>query len=162
MSVSLVQVFPQLYLPVMAESYKRSLQPWRMYMPTQSWWQYRSRMGQLDAYVKGQLRERWQQRQDGLRCEQHQDIADLLMSAIEVHHSHLRRQVHLVSITLHRCPAPAEQSRLMMLAILDCHAGMRGFGLLADLLYSPSAICSSGFRIQSHHVSHEGWQLPLF
>ena len=68
----------------MAESYVRALRPWRMYLPTRSWFQYRSRVAELDTYVKGRLRQRWSQRQQGLRSEQRQDIADLLMSATEV------------------------------------------------------------------------------
>lgn len=68
----------------MAESYKRSLRPWRMYLPTQGWFLYRKRMCQLDGYVKGRLRERWCQRQAGERTGEQQDIADLLMSATEV------------------------------------------------------------------------------
>ncbi|KAK9791377.1 hypothetical protein WJX73_006540 [Symbiochloris irregularis] len=77
------RVFPQLYLPVMAEGYKRSLQPWRMYIPTQTWFQHRSRINQLNAYVKGRLRERWSARQEGKREGEHKDIVDLLMAATE-------------------------------------------------------------------------------
>ena len=68
----------------MAESYKRTLRPWRLYLPTKTWFEYRSNITELDAYVKGRLRERWSKRQQGLRKGEHQDIADLLMSATEV------------------------------------------------------------------------------
>lgn len=78
------QVFPRLYLPVMAESYKRTLQPWRLYLPTRSWFEYRQNMTELDSYVKKRLRDRWYARQQGQRSSDDQDLADLLMSAIEV------------------------------------------------------------------------------
>ena len=77
-------MFPRLYLPLMAESYLRSLRPWRLYLPTRSWFQYNSRMAELDGYLKNCLRERWTHRQQDLRKGQRQDIVDLLMSAIEV------------------------------------------------------------------------------
>ena len=35
------QVFPQLYLPLMTEGNLRTLRPWRMYIPTPSWFRHR-------------------------------------------------------------------------------------------------------------------------
>ena len=35
-------MFPPLYLPVMEESNKRTLRPWRMWLPTPSWFTFRS------------------------------------------------------------------------------------------------------------------------
>ena len=106
------QVFPQLYLPVMAESYKRSLRPWRMYLPTQSWFQYRRRMAELDSYVKGRLRERWSQRQQGLRTGERQDIADLLMSSTEAAPPAVT--IHIcVATTASHCQPSAKGSKLV-------------------------------------------------
>ena len=88
-----MQVFPGLYLPVMAEGHKRSLRPWRMYLPTPSWFQYRRRMAALNAYVKGRLRERWAERQKISRSDK-EDIADLLMASIEVSTVHCPLHPH--------------------------------------------------------------------
>ena len=43
------QVFPHLYLPLMTEGNLRTLRPWRMYLPTPSYFRNRSLMRQLDA-----------------------------------------------------------------------------------------------------------------
>ena len=61
----LLQVFPKLYLPLMTEGNLRALRPWRMYLPTPSWFKYRSGLAQLDAYVIRILNERWHARSQG-------------------------------------------------------------------------------------------------
>ncbi|KAK9816800.1 hypothetical protein WJX72_005241 [[Myrmecia] bisecta] len=76
------RVFPDLYLPVMTESNIRALRPWRKYLPLPSWFQYRSRVGRLNAYIIGLLRARWQDRLDGHISKQ-PDVLDRLMASIE-------------------------------------------------------------------------------
>ena len=75
----LAQVFPKLYLPLMTEGNARSLRPWRMYLPTPSWFRYRSRLAQLDAYVIQILRDRWDSRQQSSSRR-----ADLLEKRLDV------------------------------------------------------------------------------
>ena len=76
-------MFPGLYLPIMEESLKRSLRPWRMWLPIPAWFTYRARMRQLNAYVKGRLRDRWHQRRRGWAPDQ-PDLVDHLMRSLEV------------------------------------------------------------------------------
>jgi len=57
------RVFPKLYLPVMEESNRRVLAPWRMYLPDANWFAYRSRVKQLDTYIIDILNARWAERQ---------------------------------------------------------------------------------------------------
>ena len=38
------------------------MQPWRMYLPSPSWIMYRRRVKQLDDYIIGILKSRWQER----------------------------------------------------------------------------------------------------
>lgn len=40
------RVFPELYLPVMTESNRRVLSPWRKYLPFPSWFDYNRRVNQ--------------------------------------------------------------------------------------------------------------------
>jgi cytochrome P450 len=47
------RVFPHLYLPIMEEGNRRSLEPWRTYLPTPAWFRQRSRVRQLNAYIIG-------------------------------------------------------------------------------------------------------------
>ena len=54
-----LQVFPDLYLPIMTEGNKRCLRPWRMYIPGPTWFRHRSLLRQLDAYIIGLLQRRW-------------------------------------------------------------------------------------------------------
>lgn len=56
------RVFPLLYLPIMEEANKRSLRPWREYLPTNEWFLHRKRIADLDAYIKNLLRARWAKR----------------------------------------------------------------------------------------------------
>lgn len=47
------RVFPHLYLPIMEEGNRRSLEPWRSYLPTPAWFRQRSNVRQLNAYIIG-------------------------------------------------------------------------------------------------------------
>lgn len=78
-----MQVFPQLYLPVMAEANLRSIRPWRTYLPTPSFFAFHWRMRQLNSYIRRLLRQRWTdrpQRDSNAKL----DILDRLLNAIEV------------------------------------------------------------------------------
>lgn len=90
----LLQVFPQLYLPVMNEANRRVLRPYRMYLPTPEWFRFSSRMGQLNGFLIDLFRRRWQARQAAAAAAQGEgsssskpkpaDILDRIMEAIEV------------------------------------------------------------------------------
>ena len=60
-----LQVFPKLYLPLMTEGNKRSIRRWRMYLPTPAWFRHRRLMKQLDSYVIGVLKRRFEARLQG-------------------------------------------------------------------------------------------------
>jgi hypothetical protein len=62
----------------MTEGNLRTLRPWRMYLPTPSWFRNRSLLVQLDAYVIKLLKERWTAHQRGERSK-----SDLLQRRIE-------------------------------------------------------------------------------
>jgi hypothetical protein len=52
-----LQVFPELYLPVMEEANRRVLMPIRMYLPLlPAWWKFRSRMSKLNTYLINYVR----------------------------------------------------------------------------------------------------------
>jgi hypothetical protein len=76
-------VFPQLYLPVMEESNVRVLRPHRKYLPTPSWFRYRARVAQLNAFLVGLLRARWAARQAG-ESGPPRDILDRILASLEV------------------------------------------------------------------------------
>ena len=48
------QVFPQLYLPLMTEGNMRTLRPWRMYIPTPSWFRHRCTSSQRMSIPGGE------------------------------------------------------------------------------------------------------------
>jgi hypothetical protein len=77
------QVFPQLYLPVMEEGNARVLRPYRKYIPSPSWWAFRNRMKQLNAFLLNVIRQRWAARQAGQVAEK-MDILDRILQSIEV------------------------------------------------------------------------------
>ena len=79
-------MFPPLYLPVMEEANKRTLRPWRMWLPTPPWWLFRKRLSQLDTFLKGRLRARWHERAKGARCPERPDLVDSIMHSLEVRH----------------------------------------------------------------------------
>ena len=76
-------MFPQLYLPVMAEANLRSIRPWRPYIPTPSFFMFHWRMWQLNSYIRQLLRQRWNDRAHRA-CTAKLDILDRLLNAIEV------------------------------------------------------------------------------
>ena len=47
------RVFPHLYLPIMEEGNRRSLEPWRSYLPLPAWFRQRRNVRQLNAYIIG-------------------------------------------------------------------------------------------------------------
>lgn len=76
-------MFPYLYLPVMEESNRRVLEPWRTYIPTPEWFRYKKRVRQLDTYIIGLLQLRWAQRLSGEhKPAASKDIVDRVMDAI--------------------------------------------------------------------------------
>lgn len=76
------QVFPHLYLPVMEESNRRVLQPWRYLYPG-TVMQYNARVRQLDTYLLCIIRERWAARRKG-QVPEKGDILDRILQNIEV------------------------------------------------------------------------------
>eukprot|EP01025_Chloroclados_australasicus_P004282 TRINITY_DN1103_c1_g1_i1.p1 TRINITY_DN1103_c1_g1~~TRINITY_DN1103_c1_g1_i1.p1 ORF type:complete len:559 (+),score=42.00 TRINITY_DN1103_c1_g1_i1:89-1678(+) len=53
------RVFPKMYLPIMEEGHLRSLNRWRMYVPIPAWFAHRSRVRQLNSYVKKIISDRY-------------------------------------------------------------------------------------------------------
>lgn len=79
-------VFPQLYLPVMEESHRRVLQPFREYLPLlPEWWLYHYRMHKLNSFITGILRKRHAARirADGKMKGAEQDLLDRIMKSVE-------------------------------------------------------------------------------
>lgn len=60
-------MFPHLYLPIMEEGNRRSLEPWRSTPFTPSWFRQRARVRLLNDYIIGLLQKRWAQRQAGIK-----------------------------------------------------------------------------------------------
>jgi len=75
------EVFPHLYLPVMEEFNRRSLAPWRTYLPLPEWVRTKVRMRQLDRYVIGLIRKRWAGRK-ARKAAGEADIMDRIMDAV--------------------------------------------------------------------------------
>ncbi|KAK9909425.1 hypothetical protein WJX75_002020 [Coccomyxa subellipsoidea] len=76
------RVFPQLYLPVMAEANLRAIRPWRQYLPTPSFFAFLWRMSRLNSYIRTLLRTRWHTRHARSHAPK-RDILDRLITAIE-------------------------------------------------------------------------------
>lgn len=83
-------VFPALYLPVMEESHRRVLQPFREYLPLlPEWWLYHWRMHKLNSFIISLLRKRHADR----KCQASKhgtskvgeggDILDRIMDSVE-------------------------------------------------------------------------------
>ena len=75
-------VFPSLYLPVMEESNRRVLQPWRYLYPVTAW-KYSQRVKQLDTFIKGVIRERRNQRQKAGAAYASKDILDKILDSVD-------------------------------------------------------------------------------
>ena len=83
----LVQVFPELYLPVMTENNLRVLKPWRAYIPSLTQLQHRAKVRRLNAYITQLLHKRWaarQSRSKGDPEDSNQDVLERIMQALEV------------------------------------------------------------------------------
>lgn len=78
-----LQVFPQLYLPVMEESNRRVLQPWREWLPTPALFLYNSRMRHLNSYILGLLRKRWAEHKAGAGPAK-PDVLERILAAVQV------------------------------------------------------------------------------
>jgi cytochrome P450 len=77
------EVFPSLYLPVMEESNKRVLQPWRYLYPIESF-KYNSRVHQLDTFIKGVIRKRREERErTGSDEYVNKDILDKILDSVD-------------------------------------------------------------------------------
>lgn len=76
------KVFPSLYLPVMEEANVRVLRPYRQYLPTPAWFEFRSRMAKLNKFLVNFFRERWNSR--GKKSTRpRKDILDRILDSIE-------------------------------------------------------------------------------
>lgn len=71
------RVFPHLYLPIMEEGNRRSLEPWRAYLLTPDWFRHRRRVRLLNDYICGLLRARWARRQAGEKSVRWCSLSDL-------------------------------------------------------------------------------------
>ena len=61
------EVMPNLYLPIMEECNRRSLEPWRKFLPTPEWFAHRKRVAMLNAYIIDMIRARWKKRMSGVK-----------------------------------------------------------------------------------------------
>ena len=59
------ELFPSLYLPIMDECNRRSLSPWRSFLPTPEWFAHRRRVRQLDDAIVDIIRARWRRKTRG-------------------------------------------------------------------------------------------------
>ncbi len=75
-------VFPSLYLPVMEESNRRVLQPWRYLYPL-TVWRYNQRVKQLDTFIKGVIRERRRERSRAGDAYASKDILDKILDSVD-------------------------------------------------------------------------------
>lgn len=75
------QVFPSLYLPVMEESNLRVLAPWRAWLPTPSWFSYKSRIRRLNSFIISLLRKRYSAKAIGEGPEK-PDVLDRILTAV--------------------------------------------------------------------------------
>lgn len=80
------RVFPALYLPVMEESNRRVLQPWRYLFPIHVM-QYNARVNKLNNYIIGIIRERRSarilERKKGTENSHPRDILDRILTSVE-------------------------------------------------------------------------------
>jgi hypothetical protein len=78
------RVFPALYLPVMEESNRRVLQPWRLLYPLEVM-RYNSRVRQLNSYIAGIIRARRAARAAGAGrpTDGKGDILDRILASVE-------------------------------------------------------------------------------
>jgi len=77
------EVMPNLYLPIMEECNRRSLEPWRTYLPTSEWFAHRSRVNSLNAYIIKLIRTRWEKRVRGEK-NANPDILDRVLADVKL------------------------------------------------------------------------------
>ena len=77
------EVMPNLYLPIMEECNRRSLEPWRKYLPTSEWFAHRTRVAMLNEYIVNLIRGRWKKRTSG-EANENPDILDRVLASVEV------------------------------------------------------------------------------
>ena len=77
------EVMPNLYLPIMEECNRRSLEPWRKYLPTPEWFAHRKRVAMLNEYIVNLIRGRWKKRTSG-EANENPDILDRVLASVEV------------------------------------------------------------------------------
>ena len=75
------KVFPALYLPVMEESNKRVLAPWRYLYPVEAI-KYNSRVHKLNTYIKNIIRKRREERSKVENPPQN-DVLDKILASVE-------------------------------------------------------------------------------
>ena len=81
----MLQVFPELYLPVMTENNLRVLKPWRAYIPSVSQLQHKAKVRRLNSYIKRLLHRRWADRKrNGSSGTNNQDVLERIMHALQV------------------------------------------------------------------------------
>lgn len=75
-------VFPSLYLPVMEESNKRVLAPWRYLYPLESF-KYNSRVHQLNTFIKSIIRKRRAERKAQGNEYIQKDVLDKILDSVD-------------------------------------------------------------------------------
>lgn len=99
-----MQVFPELYLPVMTENNLRVLKPWRSYIPSLSQLQHKAKVCSLNSYIKRLLHKRWAEKQQSSKKGTHtgkEDVLERIMQALEV----CAYSTRIMIDTVHVCPA---------------------------------------------------------
>lgn len=76
------EVFPSLYLPVMEESNKRVLAPWRYLYPLETF-KYNSRVHKLDTFIKTIIRKRREERKSLGEGYQKKDVLDKILDSVD-------------------------------------------------------------------------------
>lgn len=77
------EVMPNLYLPIMDECNRRSLEPWRKYIPTAEWHAHRKRVASLNEYIIDLIRSRWKKRVAGTTSP-NPDILDRVLASVDI------------------------------------------------------------------------------
>ncbi len=75
-------VFPSLYLPVMEESNKRVLAPWRYVYPLETF-KYNARVHKLDSFIKSIIRQRRKERKEQGDGYQKKDVLDTILDSVD-------------------------------------------------------------------------------
>ena len=100
--ISTPQVFPALYLPVMEESNRRVLQPWRYLYPL-TVARYNANVKALNSYIVGIIRARRQARLGNNSTTD--DILDRILISVEVR-AHAGQDVGSMGMPLRRLTFP--------------------------------------------------------